>query len=83
MKRIATLGIIVENLDNTEQINGVLHKYGEIIVGRMGLPLKEYAVSVITVCVVGEETEISALSGALGRIEGVSVKASFSKKEIN
>ena len=48
----------------------------------MGLPLREYGISLITLCVMGDEREISALSGTLGRIDGVSVKASYAKKEI-
>ena len=82
MKRIASVSIIVEKAEATEQINNILHEYADLIIGRMGLPLREYGVSVITLVIIGEDGEISALSGAIGRISGVSVKASFSKKEI-
>lgn len=82
MKRIASVSIIVEKAEATEQINNILHEYADLIIGRMGLPLREYGVSVITLVIIGEDGEISALSGAVGRISGVSVKASFSKKEI-
>ncbi len=82
MKRIASISIIVEKPEATEEVNRILHQYSNIIIGRMGLPVREYSVSVITVCTVAEDTEISALSGALGRVDGVSVKASYAKKEI-
>ena len=82
MKRIASISVIVERSDATEHINRILHEYADIIIGRMGLPLREYSISLITLCVMGDEGRISALSGALGRIEGVSVKASYAKKEI-
>lgn len=82
MKRIASISIIVENSDATEHINRILHEYADIIIGRMGLPLREYSISLITLCVMGEEGRISALSGAVGRVEGASVKASYAKKEI-
>ena len=82
MKRIASISIIVENADSTEKINRLLHEYADIIIGRMGLPLREYGISLITLCVMGEEGLVSALSGALGRLDGVSVKASYAKKEI-
>ena len=83
MKRIASISIIVESADATEKINKILHEYADIIIGRMGLPLREYSISLITLCIMGEEGRVSALSGALGRIDGVSVKASYAKREID
>ncbi len=82
MKRIASISIIVENSDATEKVNKILHEYSDIIIGRMGLPLREYSISLITLCIMGEEGSISALSGAVGRVDGVSVKTSYAKKEI-
>ncbi len=82
MKRIASISVIVEKADSTEQVNRIFHEYADIIIGRMGLPLREYSISLITLCVMGDEGKISALSGALGRVCGVSVKASYAKKEI-
>ena len=83
MKRIASISIIVESADATEKINKILHEYSDIIIGRMGLPLREYSISIITLCIMGDEGRISALSGAAGRVEGVSVKTSYAKKEID
>ena len=83
MKRIASISIIVESADATEKINKILHEYSDIIIGRMGLPLREYSISIITLCIMGDEGRISALSGAVGRVEGVSVKTSYAKKEID
>ncbi len=82
MKRIASISVIVEKADSTEQVNRILHEYADIIIGRMGLPIREYSISLITLCVMGDEGAVSALSGALGRVDGVSVKASYAKKEI-
>lgn len=82
MKRIASISIIVEKADATPEINRILHEFSDIIIGRMGLPLREYTISLITLCVMGDEGRISALSGAVGRVDGVSVKASYAKKEI-
>ena len=82
MKRIASISIIVESSDATERINRLLHEYSDIIIGRMGLPLREYSISIITLCILGDEGRVSALSGALGRVDDVSVKTSYAKKEI-
>ena len=35
--RVALIGIIVENMDSTPELNKLLHEYGSYIIGRMGL----------------------------------------------
>lgn len=79
-KRIAVAGIIIEDIEAVEQVNNVLHKYGSIIIGRLGLPYRERGVSVISVIIDADPDEISALTGAIGKIPGVSVKSAISKK---
>ena len=79
-KRIAVAGIIIEDINSVEQVNSVLHKYGSIIVGRMGLPYRERGVFVISVILDANSDEISALTGSIGKIQGVSVKSAISKK---
>jgi hypothetical protein len=78
VKRIAVISIIVEKLNSASVVNELLHEYSELIVGRMGLPLKEYQTSVITVVCLGGNNDISALSGKLGRIDGINVKVAYS-----
>ena len=78
-KRIAVVGIILDDTDRAEEVNNVLHQYSEIIVGRMGLPYKERGCSVISVIVDADTDKISALTGRLGKISGISVKAAISK----
>lgn len=79
-KRIGVVGIIVEDLTNISEVNDILHDYGSIIVGRMGVPYKERGVSVISIIVDGTTDEIGALTGKLGKIKGLSVKSALSKK---
>ena len=78
-KRIAVVGIILEGNDIAEEVNNVLHSYSDIIVGRMGLPYKERNCSVISIIVDADTDKISALTGRLGKIQGISVKAAISK----
>ena len=78
-KRMAVVGIILEGNEIAEEVNNVLHNYSDIIVGRMGLPYKERSCSVISIIVDANTDKISALTGRLGKIEGVSVKAAISK----
>lgn len=78
-RRIAILGIIVEDMDSVERVNELLHEYREYIVGRMGMPYRERGVSVISVVMDADTNMVSALSGKLGMTPGVSAKAVYSK----
>lgn len=79
-KRIGVVGIVIEDLNYVPTINEVLHQYGNIIVGRLGLPYKEKGISIISLVVDGTTDEIGALNGKLGKIPGVNVKSALSKK---
>ena len=77
--RIALVGIIIEDIDAAAQVNAVLHLYAEDIVGRMGIPYRQRNVSIISVVVDAPQNKISAMTGKLGMIPGVSVKTIYSK----
>ncbi|WP_027398774.1 TM1266 family iron-only hydrogenase system putative regulator [Anaerovorax odorimutans] len=77
--RIALIGIIVENQNSAESINGILHEYGDYIVGRMGVPYAKKGISVISVIVDAPNDIISTISGKLGMIPNVSTKTVYSK----
>ena len=77
--RVAMISIIVDNVDAVESINNLLHENRKIIIGRMGLPYPAKNISIISVAVDGPMNDISALSGKLGAIEGVSTKTIYSK----
>ncbi|WP_425449878.1 TM1266 family iron-only hydrogenase system putative regulator [Dethiothermospora halolimnae] len=79
MKRIGVVGIVIEDITHAKEVNMILHEYADIIVGRMGIPYKEKNLSVISIIVDGTSDEISALTGKLGRINGVSVKSALTK----
>ena len=77
--RVAVMGIVVENTEFSEKINAVLHEYGDMIIGRMGIPYKKENINIISIAMDGAQNEISALAGKLGNIPGVSVKTAYSK----
>lgn len=76
--RVAVLGIIVENIDSVEQLNSILHQYGEYIIGRMGIPYREKGISILSIAIDASQNTISALSGKIGRLDGVTVKTAYS-----
>ncbi|MDO4745379.1 MAG: iron-only hydrogenase system regulator [Bacillota bacterium] len=77
--RTALIGIIVENEASVERLNALLHDYRNCIIGRMGVPHPHKEMSIISVAIEAEQTVISALSGKLGALEGVSTKTIYSK----
>ena len=77
--RIALIGIIVEDTAATEEINALLHTYGDYVVGRMGIPYRSRGLCIISVVVDAPNEVISALSGKLGQLRGISVKTVYSK----
>ena len=79
-KRIALIGVIVETQDAVEEMNHLLHDYREHIIGRMGIPHPEKKLSIISLAVESDQDTISALSGKLGALDGVSTKTVYSKK---
>ena len=76
--RVALIGIIVEKESSVAQLNELLHQYGRYIIGRMGLPYREKGVNIISVVLDAPQDAISALSGKIGRLEGVSAKTQYS-----
>ena len=77
--RIAVIGIIVENKGKAEEVNALLHQYGQYIIGRMGLPYQKRNMSIISIVMDAPSDVISALSGKLGKLQGVSSQALYTK----
>ncbi|OOM82538.1 hypothetical protein CLPUN_00890 [Clostridium puniceum] len=77
--RIALIGIIVEDTNDIEKLNSILHEYGQYIIGRMGIPYRQKNVNVISVVIDASNDVISSLSGKLGMIKGITVKTVYSK----
>lgn len=79
-KRVGVIGIVIEDLSQVPLLNDILHQYGNIIIGRLGLPYKEKGISIISLVVNGTTDEIGALNGKIGKLSGVNVKSALSKK---
>lgn len=77
--RIAVLSIIVENTDQTANLNDIIHEYAEYMVGRMGIPYRAKGINIISLVVDAPQTIISTLSGKIGRLDGVTSKVAYAK----
>ncbi len=76
--RVAIIGIIVENPDSVAQLNSLLHSYGSYVIGRMGLPYPPKNINIISVAIDAPQDIISALSGKIGKLDGISAKTAYS-----
>ena len=75
-KRIGVVALTVENRQEyAATVNGVISDFGELVVGRMGVPYRERGLSVISLLVDGTTDALGALTGKLGSISGVKVRS--------
>jgi putative iron-only hydrogenase system regulator len=77
-KRVAVMGIIVEDPDSVERLNALLHEFGEYIIGRMGIPYRARNINIVSIAIDAPQNVISALSGKIGNLPGISVKTAYS-----
>ncbi len=80
--RIALISIIVTNADSVDSLNTLLHDYRDYIIGRMGLPYHKRGVNIISVAVDAPQEKTSALSGKIGRLDGVFSKTVYADSRI-
>ena len=77
--RVAVISIIVEDPESVLAVNDLLHQYSEYIIGRMGIPYRSKGINIICIAVDAPQEKISALSGKIGRLDGVTSKAAYSR----
>lgn len=76
--RVAIIGIIVDDVSSVDSLNDILHDYSKYIIGRMGIPYREKEINIISIAIDAPQDIISALSGKIGKLKGVSSKTSYS-----
>ena len=81
MNRVALIGIMIEDNKVADELNTILHEYSEYVIGRMGIPNVKEKMNVISIVLDAPVDVINALSGKLGRVEGVTSKSICSKLE--
>lgn len=77
--RTALIGIVVENPDSVDKLNSILHDHKKHILGRMGLPHPAKDISIISIAMEAPADTISALSGKLGALPGITTKTIYAK----
>ena len=79
--RVAVLAIIVKESASVAALNDFLHQYGDFIIGRMGIPYRQRGVNVISVAMDAPAAVISALSGKIGRLPGITAKTVYAPED--
>lgn len=77
--RTALIGIVVEDTNSVDKLNAILHEYKESIIGRMGIPHPSKNISIISIAIDASADTISALSGKLGALPGITTKTIYAK----
>lgn len=78
-KRIGVIAILVKEKAYIAKLNSILSDFASIIRGRMGLPMKDKSVQVISLIVEGTTDELGALTGKVGKLPGITVKSILTK----
>ncbi len=77
--RVAVIALLLESRESVEQMNALLSQYGDYIIGRMGIPYRAKGVHIISIALDAPQEIISALSGQLGALKGITVKTAYTK----
>ncbi len=77
--RVALIAILVKDRNSSARINEILHEYGTYVIGRMGLPYAQKNINIISIAVDAPLDIISAISGKIGALVGVSTKTAYSE----
>ena len=80
-KRIGTITILIADRTKSAEINTIISEYSDLVLCRQGLPFHNRPVAVISLIVEGQPDRINALTGKLGRLEGVETKAILTKNK--
>ena len=76
--KVAVVAVVVEDRDSVERLNEILHDYADYIIGRMGIPYRAKKINIISVVVDAPHDVISAWSGKIGNLKGVTARTVYS-----
>ncbi len=74
--RLGVIGIVVDDRRNSAaKVNEILSLFGDVIIGRIGVPCKQRGISVIGLIVEASTDQLGAMTGKLGMLPNVKVKS--------
>lgn len=78
-KRIGAAIILIKDKSSTTQLNEIISRHSNIIIGRQGVPLPNKGISVITLIFEGSTDDVGSLTGQIGRLQGLQIKSATLK----
>ena len=78
MKRVALISIFVSENAQVAKLNEYLHEASDYVIGRLGIPYRKRKISIISLAIDAPQDFISALSGKIGRLEGITSRTTYS-----
>ncbi len=82
-QRIGVVGIVIEDRECiAPEVNRILSQFGDVIVGRIGVPRPDHDLAVIALIVQGTADQMGALTGRLGNLPSVQVKSGMTSKRV-
>ncbi len=78
-KRLGAALILVENRESVNKLNQIFSTHADVIIGRQGIPFHSRGLNVISLVLEGTSDEITALTGPIGKLDGVQVKTIMMK----
>ena len=76
--RVAIISVIVSEGSVVSELNELLHEASDHIIGRMGIPYRKRGINIISIAIDAPQDFISALSGKIGKLKGISTKTTYS-----
>lgn len=80
-KRIGTTLIVIESKEQIDRLNSIISEFSHLIIGRQGLPSQLDNRSIISLVLEGDEDQIGAFSGQIGRLKGIKVKTALIRRD--
>ncbi|NLT24230.1 MAG: CopG family transcriptional regulator [Syntrophorhabdus sp.] len=78
-KRFGAILILLTNKTSVPRVNTLLTEHSEIILGRQGIPIRDHGINIISLVIEGDTDRINALTGKIGKLEGVEVRSILTK----
>ncbi len=79
--RVGIIGIAVYEKTNIEKINNIIMENSSLILGRMGMPMRDRDMNLISLIVEGDNDRIGCLAGKIGVLDGVEIKSMLIKEK--
>ena len=80
--RYGIIGICISPGHTPDSVNKILGENHQIILGRMGMPIKGSDARLISLLVEGDTDAIGRLAGRVGELDGVEIKSMLMKSDV-